>query len=247
MKSTAIIQVRLQSSRLKEKALLPLGNRPLIYHVAERAKNIVGVSWVVLAAGEGCDNSPLEEVAAGLGIDFFEGSQENVLKRFHDVSELYGSQYYIRITGDNPLIDHDSAGKALKYAQERGADHCFISGIPLGTGVEIISHGALDLAYERSSQNYEIEHVTPFIKENPGMFKLAEYRVEKPVRESYRLTVDTAEDYELQVHIYDALYRDKPIPLSAVIDYLERNPHLKGLNSNVEQRPMKHSSIKIKD
>ncbi len=244
MKSTAIIQVRLQSTRLKKKALLPLGDRPLIYHVAERAKNIDGVSHVVLAAGEGADNSPLEEIAAELRIDFFEGSGDNVLERFHQVSKLYDSQYYVRITGDNPLTDYDLAGKALHYAQERGADHCFVSGIPVGTGVEIVSKGALDLAYEKSSENHHFEHVTPFIKENPQLFKMEEYRVETPIVEKYRLTVDTAEDYELQVNIYDALYRGRPIPLGDVIEFLGKNPQLINLNSHVEQRSMKHSSIK---
>ncbi len=243
MKSVAVIQARIASTRLAAKAMMPLSGRPMIVHVIERACAVEGVDSVVLATGSGAANDPLAGIAGDCGIILFRGSEHNVLERFYRAVEGLECDFVIRITGDNPLTDHVSASEALKFAVEKRCDHCSVAGIPLGAGVEIISMDALERAFRESSSSYHFEHVTPYIKENPGLFRIEKYQsgLDNPFPD-LRLTVDTAEDFLLIEKIYSALYTGEPILLKDVISLVSDNPELIKINSHVQQRPMIHSS-----
>ncbi len=243
MKTVAVIQARLGSTRLAEKVLMPLSGKPMIVHVIERAQAIEGAGSVILATGKSVANDPLEKIAAGCGIDFFRGSEDNVLERFYLAVKNSGCDYIIRITGDNPLTDHVSASGALQHAIDRKCDHCSVSGIPVGTGVEIISMNALERANREGFSPYHFEHVTPYIKEHPELFSIEKYMpvLDNPFPD-LRLTVDTPEDFQLMEKIYGALYRGRPILITEVISFITSNPELININSHVKQRPMTHSS-----
>lgn len=243
MKTAAIIQARISSTRLKSKALLELCGKPMIYHVIQHALNIDGVETVILATGRGNGNKPLLDIASQCGIKSFTGSEDDVLERYFKASEKIDCDYVIRITGDNPLTDHISASKALNYAVVQDADHCTTNGIPVGTGVEIIRKSALYEAYINGKEGHHREHVTPFIKEHPELFKIVKYQ--SPVVNPYpdlRLTVDTAEDFKLMEILFNELYDNEPIELGDVINFIKTNPELRLINSSVEQRPMTHYS-----
>ena len=243
MKTIAVIQARISSTRLSEKAMIPLCGKPMIVHVIERALAIDGIDGVILATGISAVNDPLERIAGDCGIAVFRGSEDNVLERFYRAVEGAGCDYIMRITGDNPLTDPVSASQALEHARGKMCDHCSVSGIPVGTGIEIISMKALERAYRESSSPYHFEHVTPFIKEHPELFSIEKFRstLENPFPD-LRLTVDTPEDFQLMKIIYDALYKGQPILLADVISFIKANHEFIIINSHVEQRPMTHSS-----
>lgn len=243
MKAAAVIQARLNSTRLHSKALLPLCGIPMITHVIERAKAIQGVSAVILATGKGAENTPLADIAADCGVKIFRGSESDVLERYYMAASETDCDYVIRITGDNPLTDHVSAASALKHAYKTAADHCTTTGIPLGTGVEVIKKSALEKAYNEGVEPHHREHVTPYIKEHPEIFKIEKYIsiLNNPFND-LRLTVDTSEDFNLMNRIYNELYKGVPIRLEEVIDLIRKIPELCLINSGVEQRPMTHHS-----
>lgn len=243
MKAAAIIQARISSTRLASKALLELCGKPMIFHVIERAKAINGAGKVILATGSGDENLPLIEIASQCGISSYAGSEDDVLERYFLASENIDCDYVIRITGDNPFTDHESASLALKSAYEQDADHCTTAGIPLGTGVEIIKKSSLKRAYENGKEPHHREHVTPYIKEHPELFRIVKYQshIVNPYSD-LRLTVDTPEDFKLIEILYKGLYRGKPIELIDVINFISKKPELRFINSSVEQRPMTHHS-----
>jgi spore coat polysaccharide biosynthesis protein SpsF len=243
--ATAIIQARMNSTRLPGKSLLDLGGKPLLHHVIDRARAIEGVTTVVLATAHGEENIPLVELARVAGIDIFIGSLDNVLERFYIASQEFPADYIIRITGDNPFTDPEYASIALSIAAESSADLCSISNLPLGTAVEIIKKQALDEAYRSASKPYHFEHVTPYIKEHDEIFRIERHEVTFPNPfPDLRLTVDTDEDYRLARLIYENLYTGEIIPLKRVISFLSEHPEMAAINSNVRQRPMTHSSQK---
>ncbi len=243
MKAIAVIQVRLNSTRLPSKALLTLCGIPMITHVIERAKAIEGVNTVILATGKSEENNPLADIAESCNIRLFRGSESDVLERYYMAASETDCDYVIRITGDNPLTDHESAALALEYAYKNGADHCTTSGIPLGTGVEVIKKAALETAYNEGKEPHHREHVTPYIKEHPELFRIQKYisTMTNPFPD-LRLTVDTSEDFELMNFIYDKLYKGKPVRLEEVINLIRQKPELRLINCGVEQRPMTHHS-----
>ncbi len=243
IKTAAIIQARAASTRLPEKALMKLAGMTMIEHVIERAKLIEGVDRVILATGEGSANDVLADIADSRGIYSFRGSENDVLSRFHSAVKNDDFGYIIRITGDNPFTDYISASRALSLAIEESADHCTVKDIPLGTGVEVVSRSALERCFIEGIEAHHREHVTPYIKENPGLFKIIKYssNLKNPFPD-LRLTVDTDTDAKLAKAVYDNVYSGTPFTLEEVIEYITANPELALINSEVKQRPMTHSS-----
>ncbi len=238
----AIIQARMGSTRLQGKSMINLAGHPLVYHVLERAKAITGVQRVVLATGTGRENFPLIDLAHENECEAFAGSEDDVLNRFYRVSEKYPCSYIIRITGDNPFTDSTYASETLRVAMETEADNAALTGLPLGTAVEIISAEALASAHRNGREKYHREHVSPYIKERPEEFKIVRHPsgFQNPFKD-LRLTVDTEEDFELAEKIYDTLYRGSLFSLGEVISFLQKNPSLVSINSSIKQRPMTHS------
>lgn len=233
----------MNSTRLPGKAMMDLSGRPLLFHVIERIQATAGVDRIVVATCGGSENDAIIRLAESMGIDVFVGSEENVLERFYQASEKFGGDYIMRVTGDNPFTDAGYAATAVAIALSTSADSCYLSNLPLGTGVGMIKKKALDIAYRQSDRPHQQEHVTPYIKEHPEIFNIVIRKAD--VRNPFpglRLTVDTPEDFELAAAIYRGCYRGRPFLLADTIRFLEQNPELAAINSKIEQRPMTHSS-----
>lgn len=240
---TAIIQSRMTSSRLPGKALLDLAGRPLTWHVIQRVTAIPSVGTVVLATCHGAAHEPLIDLARDMGIDYFIGSEDNVLERYYHAWQHFGGDYVMRVTGDNPFTDTQMGDLSARMAIETQADLFHLDHLPLGTGVSMIRATALAEAYRKSDRPYHFEHVTPYIKEHEEAFRVLSQPA--PVQNPFpglRLTVDEPDDFELARRLYAALYHGTPFTLDDVFTYLKKNPQLADLNSAVVQRPMKHSS-----
>lgn len=240
---TAIIQARMNSTRLPGKAMMDLAGKPLLHHVFERIRATAGVDRIVLATCEEDESGRIIRLAESMGIDVFIGSRDNVLERFWLASERFGGDLIMRATGDNPFTDPGFAALSIQTMIATGADLCYFPDLPLGTGVGMVKKSALDVAFRNSDRPHQLEHVTPYIHEHPERFTLLirDIGIEIPFPKP-RLTVDTQEDYELAKVIYENCYSGAPFPLDDVIQFLKKNPGLLSLNSGIEQRPMNHSS-----
>jgi len=240
---TVIIQARMGSTRLPGKALLDLSGKPMLAHVIERSKAISGISSVVLATGSINENRALIDLANSMDIHAFSGSDENVLERFYKAAEVYGGDYIVRITGDNPFMDPEYATYSINTAKIHEPDLCSIINLPLGVAIEIIKRQALITAYENSDKQYQFEHVTPYIKENVNKFHIFREKIsyQNPFHD-LRLTVDEKKDYQLASIIYRALYQGSIFSLKQIIDYLSQNPDLIQINRDVHQKSMKETS-----
>ena len=51
-----IVQARMGSKRLKDKTLLPLAGKPMIYRIIERLKRVKNIKKIILAIPEGKKN-----------------------------------------------------------------------------------------------------------------------------------------------------------------------------------------------
>ncbi|OHD54774.1 MAG: hypothetical protein A2Y33_02050 [Spirochaetes bacterium GWF1_51_8] len=192
----AVLQVRMDSSRLPGKAALPILGKPLVAHIIERLTLSEYIRHIIIATTEE-SLSPLRSILADYDfVKYFAGSKDNVLDRFHKAAKKYDSDFVVRVTGDNPLTDPDFLDKAVEMHLDAEADLTHYLGIPLGTGVEVISADSLAMAYRSASQIYDLEHVTPYLYKNRQFFKVLE-----PVstgiyyEPNARVTVDTQQDY----------------------------------------------------
>jgi len=105
--------------------------------------------------------------------------------------------YFARLNGDSPFVDHELVDRACDLARRTGVD--FVTNVcprsfPYGVSVELFRTAVYALGYERMSEPEDFEHVTRYFYRH-----LADYRYRNIVNETgdlsgIRLTVDTPED-----------------------------------------------------
>ncbi|SIQ01504.1 spore coat polysaccharide biosynthesis protein SpsF [Alkalispirochaeta americana] len=217
-KTAVFLQVRLASSRLPEKALLPLAGKPVVLHAMDSLRSLpVEQFWLVTDE----ESAPLlEPWARKGGFRVFAGDARDVLLRFCQAADHTGAEVILRATGDNPLVSRKVALGALDLFFQDLPDYAALRGSPLGTGVEVIRSEALDDLRRFSSSAYDHEHVTPGLYENPQRYRLSIEEVPRQWQApSWRVTLDTPEDYQALQSIYDELYRGSPIALEDLLAF----------------------------
>ncbi len=196
-----ILQVRLDSSRMPGKALLTIGGRTVVEHVMMRL-NRVETDAHVLACDEASFDI-LAPFARKAGFTLFAGSKDDVLSRFVAAAESMRITTVVRATGDNPLVAPEFASLSLEAHVRDGADHTIVTGLPIGTGVEIVETSALVRANSESDSAYDHEHVTPYIYSHSELFRLKRIPSELGNQAAgARVTLDTPSDYRRLLRIF---------------------------------------------
>ena len=202
-----ILQARLDSKRLPGKALLPLDGKPIIFRVMEALNNIPADLRILACPEDSLADFCL--IAEEAGFKIHAGPKEDVLDRFCQVIRHYKIDRIIRATGDNPFVFTDAAIAINDEAAALNADYAGFLELPYGSGVESVSASALLSAASNGATAFDREHVCPFLYNNEELYRL--HRPIAPEKWRFpdlRLTVDTREDYEMAVKLYDVLKGD---------------------------------------
>ena len=113
-----------------------------------------------------------------------------------------------------------------------------------GTVPELISHNALIKVH----QEYRGTAVTQPIKQNLSLYDVTSIKYHQDlVRPEYRLTLDYSEDYMVLCSIYNELYAQQPISLFEVYKYLDDNPTVPAINSNMVMKDVNVFSANLID
>lgn len=188
------LQARIGSTRLPSKALFDLAGKTALARAMIRLKKIKADNYVVLTDRD--SYSMLEKETRKYGFDIMEGPADDVLKRFALAVEKYSPVTFIRATGDNPLVFYNQGQYILSDHIAKNADHSWLTGMPLGAGVEIVKSEKLLEADKNAADPYEREHVTPYLYRRPSLFRLN--HPEADIASIYpqgRITMDTMNDY----------------------------------------------------
>jgi spore coat polysaccharide biosynthesis protein SpsF len=103
---------------------------------------------------------------------------------------------------------------------------------------EIFTYLALEKAYHSATQDYEKEHVTPYIYQHPDLFSLHNLSNDNDLSH-HRWTLDTCEDHQLIKIIYDNLYNQNPLfGMDEILAFLEKNPEITEINANIKQKKL---------
>jgi spore coat polysaccharide biosynthesis protein SpsF len=97
--------------------------------------------------------------------------------------------------------------------------------MPLGTGVEVLNAEALKKAREETSDQYDHEHVSPYLYRHPEKFLIN--RIKAPAEyclEGSSVTIDTEDDYNYVCRLYRDLYKGKPLSIKQIIPWLREHP-----------------------
>src|SRR5260221_13418182 len=101
----AIIQARINSTRLPGKVLKIIEGKPLLFYVIERLKKAKKVKNIILAIPDTKENDILEKFAKENKITYFRGNENDVLSRFYFAAKQFKSKDILRVCADRPLLD----------------------------------------------------------------------------------------------------------------------------------------------
>jgi spore coat polysaccharide biosynthesis protein SpsF len=228
-----ITQARMGSTRLPGKVMKNLLGAPMLEHFIARIKQAKHVQEIVIATTTHKRDDVIVNLAERLGVKSFRGSEDDVLGRYYGAAKRFKIDIIIRATSDCPLVDPQIIDEMVSMFLEEEIDYLSNNlerTYPLGLDVEIFSFSALERAHKCADADFEREHVTPYIRNNPEIFKIKNKCLEKDFS-NYRLTVDTKEDFELIARIYKEFSDKKEMfLLKDVLNLLERKPELVKIN-----------------
>ncbi len=225
VRKVALIQARTRSNRYERKVLKEIDGFPVYVLVFERIKKSLNEVYFVIPKGD----TDLKVELIKSGYPFFEGPEEDVLRRYFLASQelsLRENDIVVRATADNPLVCPGVVKKTLKKALE--ADYTassFLEGFTLGIGVEAFTFKMLREADKRATSLYQREHVTPYIRENAPIKKFPEPKWYEAV--PLRLTLDYFEDH-LFLNLLFKLLKKNPMEVSMkdIASLWKKNPLL---------------------
>ena len=246
MRTVAIIQARMGSTRLPGKVLAELGGATMLAQVVRRVREAARVTDVVVATTTATDDDAVVREAERLGACVHRGPEADVLARFVGAARAVSADAIVRLTADCPLLDAGvidqvvgALGAAVDYASNTH-DRTF----PRGLDVEALHRDTLERIARLGTSPSAREHVTAFVMEAPGLFRIAQVRAERDDSD-LRWTVDTPDDLAM----VRALYRELDLasvarPYRDVVAAVRARPELAQANAHVIQKPWQVSHVR---
>lgn len=206
IQAAVIVQMRLDSTRLPQKALMPLGDTILASYVMQRLRAIPAVSYILA-----CDEASYDTLApyaSDQNFTIIPGPKDDVLLRYCIAAQATDAHWIIRATGDNPLVSYELASLLLEQVDE-SVDYAAHTGMPKGMGVELVKKSVLERVCALTSEPYYREHVCPYIYEHTELFTVKKIQApQKYLLPHASVTVDTYDDYTFVKSIIDACPRE---------------------------------------
>lgn len=244
MKVVCIMQARVGSSRLPEKVLKEIAGKTVLEHDVDRLKRVKSIDEIVIATTVEERDSKIVDEANRLGVKFFRGSENDVLSRYYFAAKENNADVVVRVTSDCPLIDSEVTNEIIKFYLDRYPKYDYVSNTvdrtyPRGLDTEVFSIKALEKAFTDAKENFQREHVTPFIWGNNEEFSTCQFK-DAEDNSHLRLTLDTEEDLELITEVYSELYElNNEFRLKEVINLFKRRPELIYINKEIHQKKIK--------
>lgn len=242
MKTIAIIQARMSSTRLPGKVLKLASGRTMLERMVERVKQAKTLDKVIVATTIDPSDDKLERFCHQHGIEVFRGSLQDVLDRYYLVAKLHQAEIVVRLTGDCPLIDPALIDDVVNALTAQNADFAcnrlpppFSRTYPIGLDVEACTFGALEKAWENAVEKYEREHVLPYLYVVPGRFKVIQLDNTDDLGH-LRWTLDTPEDLLLLRKIYRHFGGRNDFSWLDVLDLSNKQPGMFRVNAAVQHK-----------
>lgn len=173
-----LIQARMGSTRFPGKMLAKLAGYPVLEWVLHRTSKAQLVDRIVLATTDQSRDDPLVELAKGLGISAYRGSESDVLERFAAAAREFDASDVVRICADNPFIDPVEVDRLVRYYFDNPCDYACNHQDRLGSayadgfGAEILSNTLLQKISGLAVAPQHREHATSYLWDHLADYKL---------------------------------------------------------------------------
>lgn len=243
MKVIAIIQARMGSKRLPGKVMKKINSIPLIEYLLLRLSRAKTLDSIIVATSDQAENLPLINFLESKGYNVTSGSEMNVLERYFIAAKNSEADAIVRITADCPLIDPQIVDDVVTKFKENQSDYSSNVSprtFPDGLDVEVFSMNALEKAYENATENFDKEHVTPFIRENNVFHQTS--HVNEVDLSNLRWTVDEQPDFDVIEKIFKHFAPDIYFDWKQVLELEKSKPEIFKINHHLKDRPQVNTS-----
>lgn len=239
MKTIAIIQARLGSTRLPRKVLCDVAGQSMLEHVVERVSRCRSIDEIVVATSHRPEDRELVQFCQKRKWAWYAGSEQDVLSRFVETARTYAADRIVRITSDCPLIDPSIIDSVvyrmdLNPQTEYACNFHPARRFPRGLDCEGMTRDLLNRLDQLASEPRHREHVTLYAYEHPEAFTIESISHETDWSH-LRWTVDTPEDLVLIQQIYQ-YFGPAMFDWHDVISAYRQNPSWIHINENTVQK-----------
>lgn len=236
VKIGAIIISRSESSRLKNKAFLKIGNLTSIEHCMKNTKKIEFLDEVILATTNLNIDKKYSKYTNNMGVKIFFGDPINVIKRCYFAAKKNNLDVIIRITGDCPFISKEILEELLLNHLYTQSDFTVANKFPVGASGEVINFKALERLYFKLKNQKDFkytEYPSFYFKYNHKLFKYNVCNINPKYQKNFRITLDYKEDLKMFRLLY---YKMKQLKMDNNIDniikVIEKYKNISKINSH---------------
>lgn len=245
-KVVAIIQARVESTRLPGKLLLPINGVPILELLIKRINLSTQINQIVIASPDTQYTDLIENALSKetrTSVAFHRGSSEDIIDRVLNAAFLAKADIIVDITADCPFIDPihiDYMAYMLLHSFNTITPYDYVSNItvrtwPDGLDVQVytveafqkINNIVRDPKHRCHSGWNFIKYPTDF--NIYGIFAPPDYDHYSNIA----ITLDTLEDYLLISKIYQHFDYDITTSAESIIKYLINTPELLEINKNI--------------
>ena len=226
-----LITARLKSKRLPKKIILEVNNKPLIVHMINRIKHAKKINRIILCTSTNKQDDPLIKIALKEKIDFYRGSENDVLQRLLKASKKFKLNYFANITADIPMIDPFIIDKSIKEYFKIKPDLLIPEDYSLGACLVVNVASLEKVCLTKMKKNTEI-WVKFFQSHNDFYIHTMKLNNESK-NKNLKTSLDYAEDYVFIKKIFKELYKKNRIFKNKdIIDLIKKKPEISMINSN---------------
>jgi spore coat polysaccharide biosynthesis protein SpsF len=209
VKTAAIIQARMTSSRLPRKTLMDICGKPALQRVIERTKAAKSLDDVIVATTTNEADNSIIELCDKLNCHYYRGSEDNVLSRVLEAAKAFDIDVLCEITADCPLIDWNHIDSLVNMHLNSDCDmtsNIINRTFPRGYDIRVFNRESLERANNEVDNPIDRQHVSTWMYLNPKGKQ--NYKVQNwdapcaQFRPDIEVTLDTPEDLELIRWIY---------------------------------------------
>ena len=241
------MQTRVSSTRLPNKVIKNLEGLPMFVQQAKRILQCKKIDKLIVITSTEKSDDILEAICKENDLLCFRGDLYNVLSRYYYAQLAYPCEHAVRVTADCPVIDSAIMELVINTHLINNNDYtsnCLESTFPDGLDTEVISKSALQDAYKYAKKPSELEHVTPYIRNNPQKYQLQNIQSDTDLS-NHRWTVDEPEDFELISAIYAHLYAHNCyFNYQEILNLLSLKPELSSINAQFSRNEGMLKSLK---
>lgn len=237
----AVIEARMNSSRLPGKVLKPLLDGPhnsnleiLIRRLSKSKK----IDQIVIATTQEKEDDLIVKMLENT-VEVFRGSSVDVYDRVLRAARKFNASTIVEITGDCPLVDPALVDFMIELYEVNDLEYIANNYFPVfadGFDVQVIKMETLEKIGSENLTALEREHVTMRLRMNPKDYRTFNLIAPRNLRRpQYSVTLDTEEDLELLKIILREMTEKygEEYGIREVSQFLDNHPELVAINASV--------------